>query len=218
MAKVKQDASWVALIGDIVGSRRARDRQGLHDAIEAALVVVNREVPPLDPAVIVRGGGDEFQGLYPTLGDALRASFIARAELSPTADVRFGLGRGAVQSLDAARGIHDGPAWWAARDAIERTESRADTSRTRTARTGFASEVDDPAHVAAVQAALDGLDFVLGSLTEPANAILRGLLRGATQLEMAEQLGVSPSAVSQRVRNDGIGVALDVMTTLGELP
>ncbi|MEW1954932.1 SatD family protein [Terrabacter sp. NPDC080008] len=206
----------VALIGDIVESRRHRDRQALHDAFQSGITRVNEVVPVDDPAVITVG--DEFQGVYPTLGEALRASFVVRAELHPLADIRFGLGRGDVTTLDAARGIHDGPAYWAAREAIETAEARARRAQTRTSRTAYVAP-DEPAPVvAAVRAALDCLDFMVGSMSTTSREILGGLMRGQAQQDVADRLGISPSAVSQRVRRDGIGVALEAMATLGELP
>ncbi|MHA3837560.1 SatD family protein [Terrabacter sp. AAH1] len=216
MAGKKQAPSPVALIGDIVESRTHRDRQGLHDAVEAALARANADVPVDDPAVITLG--DEFQGVYPTLGDALRASFLVRAELHGTADVRFGLGRGAVSTLDPVRGIHDGPAYWAARDAIVLAEEKAGRARTRTSRTAYLAPDEPPEQVAAVQAALDCLDFMVGSLSTTSRQILGGLMQGRAQHDLAAAVGISPSAVSQRVRRDGIGVALEAMTTLGGLP
>lgn len=216
MDEVKNLASLVVLIGDLVGSRTAPDRQSLHDHLEEVLHHANVTVPAHDPPVITLG--DEFQGVYETLGAALAASFHIRAGLHPVVDVRFGLGRGTVSTLDVGRGIHDGPAYWAARDAIETAEDRARQAQTRTARTAFVSHEDDPAHVAAVQAALDCLDWMVGSLSTTSRRILGGLMEGDTQQDIAEREGISPSAVSQRMRRDGIAVALAAMTTLGGLP
>jgi hypothetical protein len=206
----------VALIGDLVESRARSDRQALHHELEAALRHVERAVAALDPPVVTVG--DEFQGVYRTLGDALTASFHIRARLHPGADVRFGLGRGAVTTLDPVRGIHDGPAYWAARDAVVAAEERARRARTRTSRTAYVSAVDPPGVGDAVQAALDCLDYLVGSLSTTSRAILGGLMQGDSQHDIAGREGVSPSAVSQRVRRDGIGVALEAMTTLGRLP
>lgn len=206
----------VALIGDIVESRTHRDRQALHDAFQAAIAHMNTDVPVDDPAVITVG--DEFQGVYPTLGAALRASFVVRAELHPLADVRFGLGRGEVTTLDPTRGIHDGPAYWAAREAIETAEARAQRAQTRTSRTAYVAPDEPESIVAAVRAALDCLDFMVGSMSTTSRAILGGLMHGLAQHDVADRVGISPSAVSQRVRRDGIGVALEAMATLGELP
>lgn len=208
--------SVVALIGDLVDSRKSPDRQALHTMLDDVLDVVNRRLDPIEPAVITVG--DEFQGVYRSLGDALTASFWIRISLSPLGDVRFGVGRGEVRTLDTTRGILDGSAFWRARDAIEVVESRAGRARTRTSRTGFHSPDDLPHLVAAVQATLDCLDFMVGSLSSSSHAILEGLMNGHTQLEIAERAGISPSAVSQRLRRDGLGVALDTMTTLGSQP
>ncbi|MEO7783804.1 MAG: SatD family protein [Terracoccus sp.] len=206
----------MALIGDLVGSRRARDRQGVHDRLQAALTLTNDRVAATHPLAIP--AGDEFQGVYPTLGAALEAAFRLRLGLGPQIGVRFGIGRGAIETLDPVRGIQDGPAYWSARAAIESAAERAGRARTHTARTAYASTEDDPATVAAVGAALDCLDFVVGSLSETSHEILGGLMDGTTQQAIATQLGLSPSAVSQRIRRDGIAVALEAMTALTELP
>jgi hypothetical protein len=216
MAAVKKDPSRIALIGDVVRSRSRADRQALHDELSHALAEANGAVPSEDPLVITVG--DEFQGVYATLGDALQASFVVRAALHPRTDIRFGLGRGAVTTLDPDRGIHDGPAYWAARDAITTAEERARRAQTRTSRTAYVGLEDEAPTVAAVQSALDCLDFMIGSMSTTSREILGGLMGGHTQLELAERLGVSASAVSQRVRRDGIGVALESMQRLWGLP
>ena len=215
MAGMKAETTRVALIGDIVESRRSSDRQGLHDTVAEVLQRVNREHPVVDPAVITLG--DEFQGVYATLGDALTAAFQIRARLRPH-DVRFGLGRGAIQVLDRGRGIHDGPAYWAARDAIEDAAATASKAALRTTRTIVRSPAEPPAQLIAVNAALLTLDQVLGALSPGSWRILAGRLSGLTQKDIAEREGITPSAVSQRVRGDGIGVALEAMRMLGELP
>ena len=44
----------------------------------------------------------------------------------------------------------------------------------------------------------------MGSLWERSLRLLRGVLAGRSQVELAREEGVSPSAVSQRVRHDGL--------------
>jgi hypothetical protein len=215
MKEMEALAEPVALIGDIVDSRTAMDRQSLHDTLTETLERVNSDHAVLDPAVITLG--DEFQGVYPTLGAALTASFHIRALLHPH-DVRFGAGRGDVQTLDPKRGIYDGSAFWAARDAIVGAESLAAKPAFQFVRTAFHSELDPAALVAAVGAALLSLDQVVGSMSEVSRRILRGRLAGETQKEIAAAEGITPSAVSQRVIRDGIEVAMETMRRLGELP
>ena len=58
----------------------------------------------------------------------------------------------------------------------------------------------------AINAALQCRDHLLGSLDDRSRRILGGLMSGETQVEIAAAEGISPSAVSQRVRRDGLGV------------
>ena len=51
-------------------------------------------------------------------------------------------------------------------------------------------------------------DQIVSGLSERSMSVLDGLLRGRQQQEIADDLGISPSAVSQRIRADGIGVLL----------
>ena len=120
--------------------------------------------------------------------------------------------------LDAADGLEDGPGWWAARDAIEEVTREASRAATRRLRTAYRPAPDaggpDPT---AVNAALLGRDELVGRLSERSLSVLRGLLSGRTQREIADAEGVSPSAVSQRVRHDGVGVIVAVTERLGGL-
>lgn len=59
---------------------------------------------------------------------------------------------------------------------------------------------------AAVNAALLCRDQMGGSLSVRSVELLRGLVAGRTQAEIAAEQQVSASAMSQRVRNDGLAV------------
>ncbi len=124
MAKMKSVASpaVATLIGDVVGSRDNPDRRQLHRRVRAALDVIAE--PAVDPPAITVG--DEFQGTYPSVGQAIDAALTLRLTVAADIDVRFGIGWGPVTVLDAESGVQDGPGWWAARDAIEVT---ADTQQ-----------------------------------------------------------------------------------------
>jgi DNA-binding NarL/FixJ family response regulator len=57
----------------------------------------------------------------------------------------------------------------------------------------------------------------MGGLSDRSLGVLRGLLSGRTQREIAEKEGVSASAVSQRVRNDGLAALVASERLLGGL-
>ncbi len=183
-------------------------------ALLEALALVNTELGDdvLDPVRITVG--DEFQGRLASVGAALQASLVVRLALMPESDVRFGLGWGGVSVLDVD-GTQDGPGWWAARDAIEwvaETQGQAAMGKVRTAYR-LAEGSDGPGEPA-INAALQCRDHLLGSLDDRSRRILGGLMSGQTQVEIAAAEGISPSAVSQRVRRDGLGVLVSASTEL----
>jgi hypothetical protein len=152
------------------------------------------------------------------VGHALRATLALRLALLPEADVRHGIGHGPVETLDAGSRIEDGPGWWAARAAIDAAATAQARPATRAARTSFRGAEGTPGpDPAAVDAALLGRDALVGRLSARGLSVLRGLMAGRTQREIAEAEGVSTSAVSQRVRNDGLGIVLAMDELMGAI-
>ncbi len=192
--------SYATLVGDVISSRTRVDRVGLHQRFAAAVTRVNDELSPSIPLRIQ--AGDEFQGRFATRGEALTAVLRLRLALAPDVECRYGVGWGPLSVLDEATGIEDGPGWWLARDAIDAVHA---SRGRRTAYRGPDQEL--------IEAVLLGRDALLSRLGARSAQILEGLLEGRTQRELADELGVSPSAVSQRVRHDDLAtlVAQDAL-------
>ncbi len=208
MADMKTDAPLAALIGDVVRSRSAEDRSALHARLVELLEQANEVLAPVVELRITVG--DEFQGCFATVGEALHASLWLRLHAAPDVDLRHGVGWGSVAVLAADPRVEDGPAWWSARDAIEEVKAEAARSATRHLRTAYrraeeaaAAEGPDPG---ALNAALMCRDQMVGSLSERSVRLLRGTLEGRTQAELAAAEDISASAVSQRMRHDGLAV------------
>jgi hypothetical protein len=206
MTDVKPSASLATLIGDVVRSRSAADRSGLHVELTKVLVEANDRLRPVVPLRITVG--DEFQGCFATVGEALHASLWLRLHLAPT-QVRHGIGWGAVVVLADQPRVEDGPGWWAAREAIDAVKTEAAKAGTRQRRTAYrrADPTDGP-DPGPVNAALMCRDHMIGSVSERSVRLLRGAVDRRSQAELAEDEGISASAVSQRMRNDGLGVIL----------
>lgn len=213
MSEMKLLDPVATLIGDVVGSRSARDRAALHDVLTAALAGLNQASRPLVPLRVTVG--DEFQGCFESLGAALSAALRVRLDLLPAVDVRIGLGWGRITVLDDSPRIEDGPGWWAAREAIEAVASDAGKAALRSSRTAYrrARDTSGPEE-ASVNAALRLRDQLVGGLSEPSLGVLRDLLDHRSQTEIATRLGVSASAVSQRVRSNGLGMIVAVESML----
>lgn len=203
---MKRNAS-VAVIGDLLGSRGSGDRAALHRALARAVDEVNARLDPATPLRITVG--DEYQGVFDTVGEAVHATLLVRLMLLPDHDVRHGLGRGETTVLAEDPRVEDGPAWWAARDAIEAVEAAEARAATRRLRTAYvvAPGVEGP-EAGAVNAALVLRDEVVSGLSARAVSVLRGLLSGEAQRDIADRLGISPSAVSQRIRADGLAAVV----------
>lgn len=209
MVEVKSAAHSLsaALVADLVSSRAARDRQALHTAFREAMETVNADpdsglIEPLRITI-----GDEFQGRFATVGAALAATLRLRLALSPIGDIRFGVGWGETTVLDD-EGTQDGPAWWSARAAIEWVAAAQEASATEGVRTAYRSGGGGGPGEPEVNAALLCRDHLVGSLDGRSRRVLGGLMDGRTQVEIAQAEGVSPSAISQRIRRDGLGLVL----------
>lgn len=203
-----------AVIGDLVGSRRLAAREEVQRALPAALARVDARVPSLDglaPTV-----GDEFQGVYRTVEDAVGATQQLRLELLPVVDTRYGIGAGERRVLDATRtpAIEDGSAWWAARAAIDALGGHAARHRRGWYDAGTAP---DAAPAALVNALLLTRDALTDRLDPTWQQGLLALLGGASQTEVARLVGVSPSAVSQQVAR-GLGAVRDAHLLLAAAP
>jgi hypothetical protein len=207
MARVKVNASSApraTLIGDVVGSRLVADRTAQHQALNQALAEI--AAGAIDPPAFTVG--DEFQGSYPTVGEAIDAALSLRLAVAPDIDVRFGIGWGAVMMLDASAGIQDGPGWWAAREAIEWTATAQRQPGLALVRTSFRVNGLSRPDINAINAALLCRDHLLGLLDDRSIRILKGLLSNHTKKDIAAAEDISASAVSQRAGRDGLDLVV----------
>jgi SatD family (SatD) len=196
----------VAVLGDVVASRRHPDAERRRERIAKALDLANERlgsVQPLTPTI-----GDEFQGLFDDLVSALEATLVVRSSLLGEVDVRFGIGSGALFAFDPARSPfeQDGPAWWSAREAVDQVRDLAQRQEwPRGVRTRWVDAEGRPQlQVAAVNAFLQCRDELVAAMDPRDAAALLGLLGDEPLSRIAEAEGVSPSALSQRAIRGGL--------------
>ncbi len=213
MAEVKVKSNVVALIGDIVSSRGQR-RDAVHEAVLTSLSHTNQRVPHLDPLRVTVG--DEIQGAFESLGQALGAASLLNGELFGTAEMRFGLGGGEIRIIDEGRGIQDGSAWWLAREAIDSVEELSRQPGYEGVRTAIRDE--RPVAVPAADALARLVDVHVAELRDGARRSLIGLMEGLDNADVAEAEGISPSANTQRVKNNNLRPLADAMLALRSLP
>jgi hypothetical protein len=188
---------YVAVIGDVIRSRRltVSVRRDVQRRLNSTLEALNSRYPRAVAAKFLITVGDEFQGL---LRDAsILPELIRVMELSlPDVDFRLGIGRGEVYTdlNDYAIGM-DGPAWHAARAAIEDAKTNR---RLGGVFAGFGEDRD---------VILNGLARVLhhlrSRLTVKQRQLLEALLQAGTQSEIALRSGITKQAVSKQARAAG---------------
>jgi hypothetical protein len=210
------DAVQVALIGDLVGSRRSTSRTEVQQHLVAALAIANETTTPvqaLAPTI-----GDEFQGVYADVGSALRAGLVVRLALPADVDCRTGIGVGTLEIVGTSEygRTQDGPAWWAARDAIVEAKRR-ESGQNKLLRSWFAVSETGGGHPDAdlVNAFLLCRDELVSRLDARQRRLVLGVLRGTSQKKLAVSEGISPSAVSQSLRRAGAFAVLGATDLLG---
>lgn len=211
--KMKQ-MTGVALIGDVVGSRSHQDRAAMQSELGAVLEQVNKAVAAeqsLGATV-----GDEFQAVYPDVQTAIDATLRIRLTLPAGLDCRFGLGLGAYANVGRSQyGVmQDGPAWWAAREAIVETKER-EGRRNKTLRTWFCA-ADEQGGVPMINAFLLCRDQIVSEMNPRQRRLLLGLLEGQAQATIAKIEDISASAVSQALASSGAFAVLGAHQSLTE--
>lgn len=209
-----------AVIGDVVSSRQHPDQAAMLRNVRDATAAVNDQV---DAVHHLRATiGDEFQGVYRTVADAVRAVWRLRLVLiggpGDPIDVRSAIGWGEVTGPTGGTEFvqQSGTAWWRARDRLESVAASAKAGRPPSLRTAVGGLADEgrPDAEAAFNVALACVDELLARLDHRSATTLLMTLDGTRQAEIADRLGVSQPAVSSRLRADGLWTLVHAYRTL----
>ena len=130
-----------AIIGDIVESKTATDREALQHLFLDVLDIANRTTSPQTDLRITRG--DEFEGSYETIADAWFATLRLRLLMRERGqDLWTSVAWGEVTALPDApnAAAQDGPAWWTARTALTELKQSSRQKSPDNRRTVFTTE------------------------------------------------------------------------------
>jgi DNA-binding CsgD family transcriptional regulator len=210
-------AMVVAVIADIVGSRKLDDRTAAQGILDETIVRVEADRPlatqSLTPTV-----GDEQQGVYSTIEDAVTGLLMIQLALPDGLSFRFGVGVGEIRAVDSAHGaLTDGPGWWAARSAIETVHAREGRAvpRTRTWIVGAPGQDEVmPTVIAATNAYLLARDELVGAMSGRERRLTYGRLIGRSQSQLAEQEGITQPSVSKSLRSAGAAALIEGLSTI----
>ncbi|MDQ1083551.1 MULTISPECIES: SatD family protein [Microbacterium] len=207
----------IVVIADIVASRRLDDRAEAQHRLAGAIAQVDADLP-IATQSLTATVGDELQGEYARLDDALASLLLLRLALPGDIDCRFGVGVGEVRpiALDD-RTVPEGPAWWAARTAVEAVEQMQQRAAPFARTWIAAAEGEDAAMVdtvAVANAYLLTRDQLVSAMSERTRRLTAGRCLGRSQRELAESEGISQSAVSQALASAGSAAIVEGFAVL----
>jgi hypothetical protein len=191
-----------ALIGDVVRSRAYEDQSSLMRRLRDALDWANGLVEPTQGLAL--SVGDEFQGAYAGIDDALLVTALLRLKLSGRPELRAGIGWGetTIALKSGQAGGQSGAAWWRAREAIER-QSALESAHGWPRTPGTTVLTGDARLDARCNAFLLCRDHLLARMDDKDLRIALGLFRNERQSDLAGELGVTQSNVSRRQADNG---------------
>lgn len=201
---------FVALIGDIRGSREVADRKKVQKEFRRVVNSLNESIP--NSAIASRftvTTGDEFQVLLTDATHAVDAAVTASDRFHP-ARLRFGIGSGELDTdvnPNQAIGM-DGPCFHRARDAIN--SAREDGAWLRVG--GWSNDLDRH-----VNAMFDLVQHVREDWTDRQAQFAVALEEEGTQKRVADRYDVSKSTVSESLSAGHVKAVRNAEHSLGEL-
>ncbi len=193
--------NYAVLIGDIVLSRTLDNRGAVQRKLAALCAEINKERKAFkltSPMTITLG--DEFQAVFADTTKLWECIFRTEAAMAPV-EIRFAIGLGPIDTdikRDSALGM-DGPAFYAARAAMEKLKSG--NTRYRVEGLSWDEYLNE---------VLVLISYNRTKWRKPRVVVLANLLQGKTIKEICKLVRNTEQAVYRNIR-DG---ALDTMLTL----
>jgi hypothetical protein len=197
----------IAIIGDIVNSRKVKERNQLQEKLKSCLANINRKYISVITSEFIVTGGDGFQGLLIGANDLFQILDVITFTLYP-GKLRYGVGIGRVTTeINYKNSLeNDGPAYWAARKAINHIHALDYYGKVNI---HVQSENEHPA-LALVNKLLAVTAFIASNWRDTQVAVMRALLEEGIwsdkfeQKRIAEKMGISSVALSRRLATSGL--------------
>ena len=201
---------YLALIADVIDSKMVQERFDLQKQVEKTLQKMNELFGDYLASRFTLTLGDEFQALLKVDAPVFQFIDTLRSELNPT-QLRFGIGFGEiVTAIDPLQSVGaDGPAYWNARAAINFVHQKNDYGNTQIY---FSSGKENQDFF--VNALIASGEAIRSGWRESQEEILLNLLKRSVysetfnQQDLAQSLGLNPSALSKRLKSSSIRVYL----------
>lgn len=209
---------YIVLIGDLVGSKdlNNREREKCQSILKETLEKINNEDSSSIRSPLTITLGDEFQAVYDDISTVLADSWSVLAALHPVG-VRFSMGIGRIYTpinSEQALGM-DGPAFHVAREGMNQLKSSG-----RIYNVEIGSLSDRPEEIVSlvdlVNHTLHFLSNELKQWKKTRFQILVMLQEGLSVKKIAEEIGISESAVYKNRVDGDLNLILELKDSIGE--
>ena len=197
---------YCAIIGDIIDSKKIDDRKKVQNTLNTILDMINNKYKTDIKSKFIITLGDEFQGLLSRPDNVMEIVDMIKHGLNPT-KIRIGIGIGEIKTdihIDKSMSS-DGPAYYAARDAIEsirKMNKKYEQSKSDIKIFEYGEVVD---RLGLVNATLSLCYFIEKGWSQKQREVIKMLLENNnnTQMEIADKLGINKSSVQRRITSSG---------------
>ena len=210
---------YIALIGDIIESKKIQDRAQVQQHLLQLMKELNQQYQNYLVSPFTVTTGDEFQALLlPNkhifqIIDEISLSFLPY-------EIRFGIGRGDILTkINKKQSIEsDGPAYWKAREAINTVHAKNYYGYKKVGVCLEDKDLEDN-----INSLLLSSDFIKAKWTDLQYDILKVLLDDNIYIEnfsnniVANRLNISPSAFNKRLKASGLKIYLNNRVKANEL-
>ena len=189
---------FIAVIGDIVDSKKLQSRKDIQEKIKLLLSDINKEYSEDITSKFMVTLGDEFQGLLHTGTHAIEIIERIEREMFPV-KIRFGIGVGAITTdIDPNLPLGaDGPAYYNARKMID--ELKLYEKKNMESKPNVKIELENNAGISELINVIFSLNTALKSKwTARQREIINTYINcGRTQSDVAAKLGINQSTVQR---------------------
>ena len=207
---------YIAIIGDIIDSKKMNDRKSIQIKLNDVLSKINEKYASEIAAKFMITLGDEFQGLLFNGKYTMDIIEQIQREMHPVR-IRFGIGVGEITTdINSEMAIGaDGPGYYKAREAIE--ELKRNEQRNKIPSLDIRIEVENDTHSVAVllNTIFSLMEVIQSNWSERQREIIWEFDKyKGSQKECAGRLNISQSSVQRSLTNGNYYAYIDAKNTV----
>ncbi|HBL83654.1 MAG: hypothetical protein A2Y17_09060 [Clostridiales bacterium GWF2_38_85] len=205
MFQKKCENIYIAIIGDIINSKKIDERNRIQEKLKKILNEINYNYPNNIVSNFMITLGDEFQGLLTLGSEIFRIISFIEMEMHPI-KIRFGIGIGEITTeinRDFPLGS-DGPAYYNARDMIYELKKLERKYESYNANIMIKSDIYNSETIELINSILTLCTTIKGKWTERQYEIIKCYLENDENQHLAAQsLAINQSSVNKSLNNSG---------------